>query len=147
MLAARQGSGDPSSAVPADPRGEVERRIERLARRCGITQAERRVLCRLICGDTNLEIAERLGLSLGTVKGHVRSCLRRTEVENRQALTALVWAVDPEAKRGEPTIPTMLDGTPCIRKRDETKPQRQTSRYAVRAKPRAASEPQTSESR
>jgi Tol biopolymer transport system component/DNA-binding CsgD family transcriptional regulator len=53
----------------------------------GLTPAELRVLAELRAGGTNGEIAERLGLSLNTVKYHVANMLAKLELPDRAALS------------------------------------------------------------
>ena len=61
-----------------------------LADRHGITPGQMRVLTLLAQGKTNREIANRLGLSEGTVRIHVSAILRALKVNNRsQAMLAV----------------------------------------------------------
>src|SRR5690349_3269687 len=55
-----------------------------------LTQAERNVADLVARGLTNPEIASRLGVSAGTVKGHVSSVLRKLSVHTRAELAAAV---------------------------------------------------------
>ncbi|GAU66455.1 putative two-component response regulator [Streptomyces sp. NBRC 110611] len=65
--------GGAASAVTTGP-------DQRLA---GLTNREREVLAMLGEGLSNLEISERLGISVGTVKSHVRSILDKTDSDSR----------------------------------------------------------------
>ena len=55
-----------------------------------LTPAERDVADLVARGLTNPEIATRLGVSAGTVKGHVSSVLRKLRVRSRAELAAAV---------------------------------------------------------
>lgn len=55
----------------------------------GLTPREREILRLLIDGHTNAEIAARLGLSLYTVKNHVRNLLGKLGVGNRTEAVSL----------------------------------------------------------
>ncbi len=67
-----------------------------LAERYGITPGQMRVLGLLSHGKTNREIAERLGLSEGTVRIHVSAILRALKVSNRSQAMLLVNRRKPE---------------------------------------------------
>jgi len=54
-----------------------------------LTPREREILRLLIDGDTNAEIAARLGLSLYTVKNHVRNLLGKLGVSSRTEAVSL----------------------------------------------------------
>ena len=73
-----------------------------------LTPAEWRVLDALREGGTNAEIAERLGLSLDTVKYHISNMLAKLELRDRRALAS--WR--PEERRGRLgalfTVPAFL---------------------------------------
>ena len=78
-----------------------------------LTPAEWRVLEQLREGRPNAEIAERLGLSVNTVKTHVSSMLAKLELDDRAALGA--WTGEPaEASRralqGAPALLAPLGG-------------------------------------
>jgi DNA-binding CsgD family transcriptional regulator len=60
------------------------------ARLAGLSLRERDVLVGLAHGNTNADIAQRLGLSSETVKGHVASILRKLGVHSRAAAVALL---------------------------------------------------------
>ena len=67
-----------------------------LAERYGITPGQMRVLGLLSHGKTNREIAERLGLSEGTVRIHVSAILRALKVSNRSQAMLLANRREPE---------------------------------------------------
>jgi DNA-binding NarL/FixJ family response regulator len=56
----------------------------------GLTLREREVLDLIATGATDREIAERLSLSLHTVKSHVRSILSKTHAMNRRQAAKLI---------------------------------------------------------
>lgn len=68
---------------------EVERCLKQRQRRPRLTSRERTVLALLVQAQTNAAIAAVLGISVGTVKLHVRSILAKLGVEDR-AQAALV---------------------------------------------------------
>ena len=68
---------------------EVERCLEQRQRRPQLTARESTVLALLAQARSNAAIAELLGISIGTVKLHVRSILAKLGVEDR-AQAALV---------------------------------------------------------
>jgi DNA-binding CsgD family transcriptional regulator len=55
-----------------------------------LTTRQRRILDQLADGRTNAEIADTLGLSLSTVKGHLRNAYRQLGVENRHQAAAVL---------------------------------------------------------
>jgi DNA-binding CsgD family transcriptional regulator len=56
-----------------------------------LTPREREILGWVAEGKRDGEIATILNLSVRTVEQHVRSCLRKFNVETRSALCAAVW--------------------------------------------------------
>lgn len=70
-----------------------------------MTRREVQILARLIEGDTNSQIADALGLSLGTVKFYLRNLYRKTMTGNRTGL-ARWWTrtgqLITNGKTGEP---------------------------------------------
>ena len=64
-------------------------RMDRLAKLLLLTRSERRVLYHLTTGATAIEIAEKLVLSLATVRSHIRSILRKLEVSSQLAAVAI----------------------------------------------------------
>jgi DNA-binding CsgD family transcriptional regulator len=55
-----------------------------------LTTSQRRILEELAKGRTNAEIADTLGLSLSTIKGHLRKVYRQLGVDNRHDAVALL---------------------------------------------------------
>ena len=51
-----------------------------------LTERELEVLCEITSGETNIEIAERLHLSPGTVKTHIQNMLQKTGFKTRTEL-------------------------------------------------------------
>jgi DNA-binding NarL/FixJ family response regulator len=58
----------------------------------GLTLRESEVLALIAQGRSNDEIAERLHLSVNSVKTHIRTCYRRIGVTNRA--NAVLWGID-----------------------------------------------------
>lgn len=58
----------------------------------GFTEKEQQVLCLLATGVTDKEVAERLNLSIHTVKNHVRSMMEKAQVHKRTVLVTLASA-------------------------------------------------------
>jgi DNA-binding NarL/FixJ family response regulator len=77
----------------------VQRDRETQARMSTLTQREQEVLNGIVRGDTAQEIADRLLLSLGTVRTHIRSVLSKLGVSSQVAAVAVAmqWAA---SKRG-----------------------------------------------
>jgi NarL family two-component system response regulator LiaR len=74
----------------------------------GLTERERQVLDLLVDGLSNAEIAERLVVSVATVKFHVRGILSKLGVANRSEAIALAWQknlVSREQPGGAPKRP------------------------------------------
>jgi DNA-binding CsgD family transcriptional regulator len=69
----------PSAAVPAVERFEL----------LGITQREREVIGLIQAGDSNRQIADKLFISVATVKDHNHNLFRKTGVRNRLQLSNL----------------------------------------------------------
>ncbi len=57
--------------------------------RYGITPREREIIKLICAGETNQEIADKLFISLATVKDHNHNIFRKTGVRNRVQLTNL----------------------------------------------------------
>ena len=74
-----------------------------------LTPAEQRVLGELRSGYANAEIAERLGISVNTVRYHVSNMLGKLELPNRAALRA--WnEADRDRHRGWLGLAGLLGG-------------------------------------
>jgi DNA-binding CsgD family transcriptional regulator len=67
-----------------------------------LTPREREILHWIAEGKRDSEIATILNLSVRTVEQHVRTCLRKLNVETRTAACAVLWR---ERKSGGQTIP------------------------------------------
>ncbi len=73
-----------------------------------LTPAEQRVLEELRRGGTNAEIAERLGVTLDTVKFHISNMLGKLGLDNRRQLAA--WRPEPQRRLfGLLALPGTLD--------------------------------------
>ena len=73
----------------------------------GLTDREQDVLRELIDGCTNEEIAEKLGVTVDTVKYHIRNLLGKTGYENRLSLAVnantLGVVVNEKGRHGRPS--------------------------------------------
>lgn len=80
-------------------RDYVQRDREMQARMTSLTQREHEVLSCIVRGDSAQEIADRLVVSLGTVRTHIRSVLSKLGVSSQLAAVAVAmhWAA---SKRG-----------------------------------------------
>jgi DNA-binding CsgD family transcriptional regulator len=74
-------------APPPEPRAEV------LAALFGLTPVETQVATALLRGEELSEIAASRGISTETVRGHVKSLLRKTGVGSQKRLTALLTRI------------------------------------------------------
>ena len=63
-----------------------------------LTPREREILHWIAEGKRDSEIAKILNLSVRTVEQHVRTCLRKLNVETRTAACAAVWRANVQAK-------------------------------------------------
>lgn len=88
----------------SEPEQTTRRRAEARERLTVLTEAERKVADAVCAGWSNAEIAERLYMSVGTVKAHVSSALGKLDLTNRIQLALLVHdatdADDPTAQSG-----------------------------------------------
>lgn len=76
-------------------------RSEGLQKLLLLTRSERRVLYHLTTGATAIEIAEKLVLSLATVRSHIRSILRKLEVSSQLAAVAIAQGHPVRPAEGE----------------------------------------------
>ena len=65
--------------------GDWLRRRKRIAPPVRLTPRQREILARIALGDTDKEIARRLGIAIPTAHKHVQNLLRRLNVPNRAA--------------------------------------------------------------
>lgn len=72
---------------------------EALAELYGLTLAESRVLEHIGQGETPQEAAERLGISLTTVKTHLQRIFAKTETTRQADLVRLVTRATPPVRR------------------------------------------------
>lgn len=63
-----------------------------------LTPREHQLAALVAQGLANKEIAERLNLSLGTVKSHVHSILQKTQSKNRAELTGMIELAPPPSE-------------------------------------------------
>jgi DNA-binding NarL/FixJ family response regulator len=73
--------------------------INALAKRLGARPSEARVGLLVMQGLGNKDIARRLNISESTVKAHVSSLLRLSNVHNRVQLTNLLFDLNPGLNR------------------------------------------------
>jgi DNA-binding CsgD family transcriptional regulator len=78
---------------------ENQNRRSELSTEVALTPREREILHWVAEGKRDGEIAAILNLSVRTVEQHVRSCLRKLNVETRTAACAVLWR---ERKSGGP---------------------------------------------
>jgi DNA-binding NarL/FixJ family response regulator len=64
----------------------------------GLTARESEILCLIVAGLSNVEIAERSYLSINTVKTYIRSAYRKINVRNRTQ--AVLWGIDHGLRLG-----------------------------------------------
>lgn len=63
----------------------------------GLTPREQEILCLIAKGFSNKLIARELGLSVGTIKVHVRHILKKLQLKSR--VEAAVWAINSGTER------------------------------------------------
>ena len=84
------------------PKAAVDRLTSRLgeaAREWTLTDRQRDMLCLVLLGLSNKEIAEQVGRSEATVEAHVTALLRRSGATSRGHLMARFWLELPEPAR------------------------------------------------
>lgn len=86
-------------AGPADDAPSLERRVELLARRHGLTQRETEIVGILARGHGCTFVAETLLISKSTVYTHVRNVYRKLDVSNHDQL---IQALDGQREAGLP---------------------------------------------
>ncbi|WP_112134070.1 response regulator [Glycomyces dulcitolivorans] len=101
IRAAANGDALISPQITARLLGEFSRPARRVRQPVTpLTGREEDVLALLATGLTNIEIGERLFLSLGTVKTHIAGILTKLGLRNR--VEAAMWAYESGRVRGEP---------------------------------------------
>ena len=80
---------------------ENQNRSRELPTQAALTPREREILHWVAEGKRDSEIAKILNLSVRTVEQHVRTCLRKLNVETRTAACAVLWR---ERRSGQPGI-------------------------------------------
>lgn len=75
--------------VDDDPDGAVDPHV--LVSRLQLTPMQARVVSLVAIGLSNREVAERLGISIETVRKHLATAYARTGVNNRAAIVALAY--------------------------------------------------------
>jgi DNA-binding NarL/FixJ family response regulator len=108
---------EPNSSSGSGSGDHSGQRTDRLAKLLLLTRSERRVLHHLTTGATAIEIADKLVLSLATVRSHIRSILRKLEVSSQLAAVAIaqghsVRSPDSELDRGSRTTPQVGFASP-----------------------------------
>lgn len=59
----------------------------------GLTPSEARLACRLLCGENLAEVAADTGVSLGTLRSHVKALFAKTQTHRQGDLVALLTRV------------------------------------------------------
>ena len=75
---------------------DITNRLENLYQKYGISKREKEVITQICKGHTNQEIADKLFISLQTVKDHIHNIFRKINVSNRVQLTQIFTYSDPE---------------------------------------------------
>jgi DNA-binding CsgD family transcriptional regulator len=89
---------------PADRLSVVSReRVHQVIDVLNLSEREVEVLRRITCGESNLELAGHMFLSVNTVKSYIRSSYRKLGLRSRSQ--AVMWGVqhglaDPDSLRG-----------------------------------------------
>ena len=86
------GPVHPANTAAAGPAGE---RVDEARELLGLTRRESEILREMATGKTNSQIAERLYISQGTVKSHVKSVLRKLGAANRADAVSRYFHADP----------------------------------------------------
>lgn len=88
-----------AAVIVQDPGETAPMPAEALAELYGLTLAESRVLEHIGQGETPQEAAERLGISLTTVKTHLQRIFAKTETTRQADLVRLVTRATPPVRR------------------------------------------------
>lgn len=83
----RPGDGRRHEALPAEP----WRRLPPAKAQPHLSDRERQIAAGLVCGYSNKHIANRLKISEGTVKTHMKAILKKTRARNRTQ--GALWAI------------------------------------------------------
>lgn len=75
---------------PRSPRARIDLAVAIAASRWELTKRQHEVLVRLLHGDSNIEIARALAISLRATEMHVSAIFERAGVDNRSGLVAAV---------------------------------------------------------
>jgi DNA-binding CsgD family transcriptional regulator len=84
--------GSPLTLGFEAPTDEVGCRVSAAQQRWNLTARQAEVLAALVEGDSNKEIAQRLGCAENTVELHVTGLLRRAGVDSRLRLVSHYWS-------------------------------------------------------
>ncbi|RMF86749.1 MAG: hypothetical protein D6739_02715, partial [Nitrospirae bacterium] len=84
--------GSPSLAVVRHVAARPAAAVDRVACRYGLSRREREVLAELACTESTAAIARALGISVHTVRDHVKHLYRKTGCRSRRELVRLVEA-------------------------------------------------------
>lgn len=96
---ADSGSCAPSEVIAAALERERQRRAAWQQLAASLTPREREIIDLAVAGETNKQIAYRLGVSEGTTKVHLNSIFRKLQIASRSELLALVTGQGSGASR------------------------------------------------
>ncbi len=91
------GGGSPTLAVVRQLEARPIAALDRVTRRFGLTRREREVLSELTCTESTTDIARALGISVHTVRDHLKRIYRKTGCRSRRELVRLVETASPDA--------------------------------------------------
>jgi DNA-binding CsgD family transcriptional regulator len=99
VAAGAQGRGSEcprALLLVSDPANQATAPPHTLARFYGLTRAEARVACILASGSSLAEASQQLGISVGTVRTHLRHLFEKTQTHRQAALVRLLLATPVE---------------------------------------------------